>query len=159
MARQLAHLANSIRHTQYPSPNTKYEIRDARYEQVSCKTNPICRKPEYALTSLAPKAYAKNTNFSPPKANPNKPNQSQSDPRFSPVMAPQSQNKPKQTQSIASLSNQPVVSPSNLFIPAKRIGNLSDFGYHIGQGAAWEQELAVAGGRAVLVLTLRGKER
>jgi hypothetical protein len=34
-----------------------------------------------------------------PKANPNEPKQSQSDPRFSLTRAPQSQNKPKRTQS------------------------------------------------------------
>jgi hypothetical protein len=41
-----------------------------------------------------------------PKANPSKPKQTQSDPHFSLVMAPQSQSKPKQTQSKANVSCQ-----------------------------------------------------
>jgi len=64
----------------------------------SCKTNPICTNPEYSLTSVPTNGYVKSTKSSPQKANPNKPKQSQSDPRFSPVIAPQNQSKPKQTQ-------------------------------------------------------------
>jgi hypothetical protein len=47
---------------------------------------------------------------SKPKANPNKPKQSQSDPDFSPVRGSQSQNKPKQTQT------NPIFVPLVLFI-------------------------------------------
>ena len=65
----------------------------------SCKTNPISKNPQYALSSFSTKAYGKNARFSPAKANPNKPKQSQSDPHFSPVRAYRSQNEPKQTQS------------------------------------------------------------
>jgi hypothetical protein len=65
----------------------------------SCKTNPICTNRQYDLASLLTEAYVKNAKFSPPKANPNKPKQSQYDPHFSPVRGTQSQSKPKQTQS------------------------------------------------------------
>jgi len=64
----------------------------------SCKTNPICTNHEYTLTSCLAEIYGKNDDFSPAKANPNEPKQSQSHPHFSPVIAPKSQNKPKQTQ-------------------------------------------------------------
>jgi len=77
----------------------RYKCRESSTNRpFSCKTNPICTNPEYSLTSVLTKTYAKNAEFTPPKANPNKPKQSQSDPHFSPVMAPQSQNKPKRTQ-------------------------------------------------------------
>jgi hypothetical protein len=101
MTTQLAHLADSIRHTQYGSRNKICEIRDTRCEIRTnlCKTNPICTNPEYASTSFLAKAYGKTTKFSPAKANPNKPKQSQYDPHFSPVRGPRSQNEPKQTQS------------------------------------------------------------
>jgi hypothetical protein len=36
----------------------------------SCKTNPICTNSKFALTPFFAKVYAKNTQFSPPKANP-----------------------------------------------------------------------------------------
>jgi hypothetical protein len=63
-----------------------------------CKTNPNWTNSKFALTPVFAESYVKNAKFSRVKANPNKPKQSQSDPHFSPVMAPQSQNEPKQTQ-------------------------------------------------------------
>jgi hypothetical protein len=88
----------------------------------SCKTNPICTSPQYALTSFITKCYAKKAIFSRPKANPNEPKQSQSDPHFSPAKATQSQNEPKQTQSKPNLSRR-----SLLATPAAR--PLKDSGF------------------------------
>jgi len=79
----------------------------------SCKTKPICTGPEYALASLFTRAYVKNADFSPAKAKPSKPKQSQSDPRFSLTRGAQSQNKPKQTQ------NKPNLSRRSLLATAK----------------------------------------
>jgi hypothetical protein len=95
--------------TQYDPRNTHHDVRNPitqyaiRYTtcEFFVQTNPICTNPEYALTSFSAKAYVKDARFSPAKANPNKPKQSQSDPHFSPVIAPQTQNEPKQTQFIA----------------------------------------------------------
>jgi hypothetical protein len=80
-------------------------VRRITYEFISklCKTNPILSASGGFKTLYLTKTYVTNAEFYPPKTNPkrtqNEPKQSQADPRFSPVMAPQSQNEPKRTQS------------------------------------------------------------
>ena len=91
--------ANSIRHTQRAISITQYDMRYTSCE-FFVQTNPICTNGEYALTCYAARAYGATANFSRAKAKPNKPKQSQSDPRFSLTRAPQIQNEPKQTQSV-----------------------------------------------------------
>jgi len=82
----------------YHSPLTIYRLLFALFVQ----NKPNLQKPENHRNPLATNKLRQYLPFghpkSKPKANPNKPKQSQSDPRFSPVMAPQTQNKPKQTQ-------------------------------------------------------------
>jgi len=93
--------ASGIEHpaTYVPLRHFDFCRESSTNRHFSCKTNPICTNLRISLTSFLVEAYTKNAKFSLPKANPSKPKQSQSHPRFSPVIAPQSQNKPKQTQS------------------------------------------------------------
>jgi hypothetical protein len=87
---RIAHLADATRHTQYDIRHTTYEL--------FVQTNPISKKPAINAIPFSQTTYENIRPFGRPKTNPNEPKQSQSDPRFSPVMAPQSQNEPKRTQ-------------------------------------------------------------
>jgi len=65
------------------------------------QNKPNFQNAEIATTLAPSKTYENNGRFTPLKAKPNKPNQTQSKPNFSPVRASRSQSKPKQTQFIA----------------------------------------------------------
>jgi hypothetical protein len=118
MTRQLAYLANSAQLVlnskseivNSRSPKFGFARKSSTNSPFSCKTNPICTNPEYALTSFSARAYRKNAKFSPTKAKPNKPKQSQSDPIFRPLWHPKAKanpSKPKQTQSNSKRSGDP----------------------------------------------------
>jgi hypothetical protein len=93
-------------------PSSLYFCRESSTNRpFFVQTNPISKKPENTLTSFMKKGYERNVRFSPTKTNPNEPKQSQSDPHFSPVIAPQSQNEPKQTQSKANRTRSEVEIP------------------------------------------------
>jgi len=72
-------------------------VRRITYEFISklCKTNPICKKLEYALTSFDARGYVENSRFSRAKANPNEPNlsrrssmRSRNEPKANPIFRP-----------------------------------------------------------------------
>jgi hypothetical protein len=118
--------------------------------------------------------YVKTPQFSRRKAKPNKPKQTQSDPRFSPLSDPRTKSKAKQTQPVAakpacrgevlyeagwrSRIDQPprpyqsVVSPSNLFVAGVTTVETSRIQRYYGQSRAFQR-------KGVLLIELDGKFR
>ena len=90
------HLPITTHHPPFTPQNLPFTVYLCHFSR---KTNPISKNAQMNLTSVFTMGYKNMGPSTDRKANPSKPKQSQSDPRFSPVMAPQTQNKPKQTQS------------------------------------------------------------
>jgi len=84
--------------THHPPFSTHPPTTNHKPPTKSCKTNPNCTNPQMNVSPVRTMNYEQIAMNNAAKANPSKPKQSQSDPHFSPVMAPQTQNKPKQTQ-------------------------------------------------------------
>ena len=79
---------------------TLYSCRESSTNRpFFVQTNPNRQKAEITTSPVRTNTYGKTGPSAQLKTNPNEPKQSQSDPHFSLVMAPQSQNEPKQTQS------------------------------------------------------------